>query len=461
MKASDMAISWRRRAEATASLREELERAARAQLRPPGGAGGRAGETAARHEGDAQALAARLQDAGKQLERAQGEGRDARRALDGSQTELRRARSRVDEAQALAERRLHEVTRLELELAAERDRSRELQAGEGQLQRLLSELSGVRGVQRDTQQQLERKEAEAESTRAELCQAVERLVQLETEVVAHDKKVKRYKVELKKCRSQAQQQQEEVSSCKEQISALESQLEKAKQGSLQELASREGRLEASRAELEAAREQLRVQEVELLAARSDGSRLHQESEQVISSVQGWLSQQRSAHEQLCGQVKQQGREISALTAQRDHLQDTVQLLAQKNAALSGELESCRADLERAKAEVERQETVVTQLRSRLHKQEHEQELELAEKAAVATDMHGRLRSHIQVTQQLNEQLSTMSKENLELRQSLRRQEMTRGDLGLAHAPLPYSRTTMPLRGSPRNPYAAETMQASL
>ncbi|XP_073763639.1 polyamine-modulated factor 1-binding protein 1 isoform X10 [Danio rerio] len=58
-------------------------------------------------------------------------------------------------------------------------------------------------------------------------------------------------------------------------------------------------------------------------ARTDSSRLHRESELVVTNVNQWVKEQKHTNEKLALKIKEQSRKIIHLTAERDHLQENV------------------------------------------------------------------------------------------------------------------------------------------
>ncbi|XP_051510570.1 polyamine-modulated factor 1-binding protein 1 [Myxocyprinus asiaticus] len=81
-------------------------------------------------------------------------------------------------------------------------------------------------------------------------------------------------------------------------------------------------------------------------ARSDSSRLHRESELVVTNVNQWVKEQKNTNEKLALKIKDQSRTIIHLTADRDHLQENVK-------SLQGEIRKLKAELEMEGMEAEK------------------------------------------------------------------------------------------------------------
>lgn len=81
-------------------------------------------------------------------------------------------------------------------------------------------------------------------------------------------------------------------------------------------------------------------------ARSDSSRLHRESELVVTNVNQWVKEQKHTNEKLALEIKDQSRKIIHLTAERDHLQENVK-------GLQGEIRRLKAELDKERMEAER------------------------------------------------------------------------------------------------------------
>ncbi|XP_061100597.1 polyamine-modulated factor 1-binding protein 1-like [Conger conger] len=148
----------------------------------------------------------------------------------------------------------------------------------------------------------------------------------------------------------------------EQLAALESREEEAV-GMKVELASlREGyhskanQVEALNSQLDMLKQRYRTaaSEVDVLrqslgTARTDSTRLQKESELVVSNVNQWVKEQKQANEKLGNTIKDQSKKIVHLTAEKDHLQGSVEALHRENRKLKAELDDSRIDAERLRA----------------------------------------------------------------------------------------------------------------
>ncbi|MBN3306306.1 PMFBP protein, partial [Amia calva] len=84
----------------------------------------------------------------------------------------------------------------------------------------------------------------------------------------------------------------------------------------------------------------------LANARSDSSRLHRESELVVSNINHWVKEQKEANEKLGNKIKEQSKQIVHLMAEKDHLQETMEALQRENRKLKAEVDERRIELER-------------------------------------------------------------------------------------------------------------------
>ncbi|GAA6072883.1 trichohyalin, partial [Tachysurus ichikawai] len=120
--------------------------------------------------------------------------------------------------------------------------------------------------------------------------------------------------------------------------------------------SKVAQLESSHAELDSVEQKFRasVSEVEVLRqalsdARTDSSRLHRESELVVTNVNQWVKEQKQANEKLGLKIRDQSKRIIHLTAEKDHLQENVEKLQAEIRRLRTEVDEQRMKAERYKA----------------------------------------------------------------------------------------------------------------
>ncbi|XP_062613772.1 golgin subfamily A member 5-like isoform X2 [Saccostrea cucullata] len=157
-------------------------------------------------------------------------------------------------------------------------------------------------------------------------------------------------------------------------------------------------------------------------SRSNGDRLHKESELVVQNVNTWVQEQ-----------KEQSKAIMTLTSEKEQLLDQVAQLQKQSNKMKIELEERRDESDRFKAlqnHSSHQQVILNQLRSRLEDHEHDQDQEVQSKIATIEDLHSRLKLNIDNIQQLNQQLSTLQKENHRLRNDLDREISSRQTLEL-------------------------------
>ncbi|XP_076879710.1 uncharacterized protein pmfbp1 isoform X2 [Brachyhypopomus gauderio] len=100
----------------------------------------------------------------------------------------------------------------------------------------------------------------------------------------------------------------------------------------------ERRMEAAATEVEELREALDE-------ARRDTSRLHHESELVVTNVNQWVKEQKETHEKFGLRIKDQSKRIVHLTAENDHLQERVEALQAQVRRLQAEVDGRRLEVE--------------------------------------------------------------------------------------------------------------------
>ncbi|KAL4630269.1 polyamine-modulated factor 1-binding protein 1 isoform X3 [Arapaima gigas] len=97
-------------------------------------------------------------------------------------------------------------------------------------------------------------------------------------------------------------------------------------------------LELMKQKLKTAANEVEVLRQSLGCARSDSSRLHKESELVVSNVNQWVKEQRKANEKLLIKIREQSKKIVHLTAEKDQLQESRE-------ELLGEIRKLKAQLD--------------------------------------------------------------------------------------------------------------------
>ncbi|XP_078073240.1 uncharacterized protein LOC144496130 [Mustelus asterias] len=179
--------------------------------------------------------------------------------------------------------------------------------------------------------------------------------------------------------------------------------------------------------------ELQAQKEVLEAVHRDNNRFHEENELMVLNVNKWISEQGIANETLGTKIKEQNQLVSHLTADKIHLQETVEVLSQDLKKVRAELEEKKNDTEQIQAlqsHSANQQVLLNQLRGLLENQEHEQKSHIAEKLATIEDMHNRLKSSIQSIQLLNQQLNTLNRENLKQKRELEKEQLCRRQLEL-------------------------------
>ncbi|XP_078254849.1 uncharacterized protein LOC144593221 [Rhinoraja longicauda] len=172
-------------------------------------------------------------------------------------------------------------------------------------------------------------------------------------------------------------------------------------------------------------EEVEAQKQALEAAQSDNSRLHEESELMVSSVKQWITEQGIANAILGRKIHEQNQLVSRLTVDNVCLKETIEKLNQELKKVKNELEERKNETEQIRAtrnNSARQQIVLNQLRSCQEDQEHEQGSLVAEKLAAIEDMHCRLKSSIESIQLLHQQLHTLDGEYLKQSRQLEKEQ---------------------------------------
>uniref|UniRef100_A0A3B1JVL0 Polyamine modulated factor 1 binding protein 1 n=1 Tax=Astyanax mexicanus TaxID=7994 RepID=A0A3B1JVL0_ASTMX len=183
--------------------------------------------------------------------------------------------------------------------------------------------------------------------------------------------------ELQKLHSESRLSQDEARTFEGRLSELNAQLARSQLWGQQQLAALQSREEevvvlkvemaslrenyhSKVAQVEALHTQLdsveqsysvALAEVEVLRqalgdARCDSSRLHRESELVVTNVNQWVKEQQT-NEKLGMKIRDQSKKIIHLTAEK-HLQETVEKLQAEIRKLKAELDERRMEAERYK-----------------------------------------------------------------------------------------------------------------
>ncbi|XP_056610698.1 polyamine-modulated factor 1-binding protein 1 isoform X2 [Triplophysa dalaica] len=273
------------------------------------------------------------------------------------------------------------VSKLMLELEQKRERGRqgvrEAAKAEQRARDLKLELATTQASHKESMELLAECSREVVAQRSEHVRLQQCLLQLTEERAAQEERVRQLSADLQKVHSDSRCSQEEARACEGRLVELHTQLARSQQWAQQQmtaLQSREKEVIMLKMEMASLRENYHAKvaqvedlysqmdavdqkhnaavcEVEVLRkclvdARCDSSRLHRESELVVTNVNQWLKEQKHTNEKLALQIKDQNRTIIHLTAERDHLQENVK-------GLQGEIRRVRAGLDNQRMEAER------------------------------------------------------------------------------------------------------------
>ncbi|KAI7814060.1 putative polyamine-modulated factor 1-binding protein 1 [Triplophysa rosa] len=304
------------------------------------------------------------------------------------QIQLQRCRKQLETKDTQAQKRNQEmsalqatVSKLMLELEQERERGRqgvrEAAKAEQRARDLKLELSTTQASHKECMELLAECSREVAAQRSEPVRLQQCLLQLTDERAAQEERVRQLSADLQKVHSDSRCSQEEARACEGRLVELHTQLARSQQWAQQQmtaLQSREKEVIMLKMEMASLRENYHAKvaqvedmysqmdavdqkynaavcEVDVLRkclgdARCDSSRLHRESELVVTNVNQWLKEQTHTNEKLALQIKDQSRTIMHLTAERDHLQENVK-------GLQGEIRRLRAELDYERMEAER------------------------------------------------------------------------------------------------------------
>ncbi|XP_056316773.1 LOW QUALITY PROTEIN: centrosome-associated protein CEP250 [Danio aesculapii] len=239
------------------------------------------------------------------------------------------------------------VCRLKLELEQQQESWKQADQRSNELR---LELSTAQASQKDYMELLAEYSREVSVQRSEQS----RLIQLTEDRAALEERVRLMTADLHRERTHNRSSQEEARACEGRLAELHTQLSHSQQWAQQQttaLQDREEELRMLKMEMAALRENYTatLSQVEVLSsqmdtvnqkyssalceanvlrqclgdARTDSSRLHRESELVVTNVNQWVKEQKHTNEKLALKIKEQSRKIIHLTAERDHLQENV------------------------------------------------------------------------------------------------------------------------------------------
>ncbi|XP_042584582.1 trichohyalin-like isoform X2 [Cyprinus carpio] len=265
------------------------------------------------------------------------------------------------------------VSRLKLDLEQEQERwrrgVREAAKADQRGRELRLELSTAQASHKEYMELLAEYSREVTAQRSEQARLQQCLIQLTEERETQEERVRQMSADLQRAHNETRCSQEEARVCEGRLAELHTQLTRSQQWAQQQMTALQARDEevltlkmdmaslrdnytAKVAQVEALLSQMdavsqkystAVCEADVLRqclgdARSDSSRLHRESELVVTNVNQWVKEQKHTNEKLALKIKDQSRKIIHLTAERDHLQENVKGLQREIRMLKAELE---------------------------------------------------------------------------------------------------------------------------
>ncbi|KAK3562218.1 hypothetical protein QTP86_030549, partial [Hemibagrus guttatus] len=341
----------------------------------------------------AQQEALRLQQGNKEL---QEEMSSTKETLTHMQEQLKEhsvtaqaLRVELAQEQARQQEQLDWVQRTcqrESSLETERDQLRtDLETVRKQLQEQLCELHSttlrLQEEEADKRTQLQERDARIQTFSQELTERSQEVTCLQQCLIQLEERKKNTELstKLQQLRSHSRLSQDETRAFETRLAELSGQLGHTQLWGQQQLVTLESReeelvllkvevsslrenyrskvaqLESLHAELDSVEQKYRASasEVEVLRqalsdARTDSSRLHRESELVVTNVNQWVKEQKQANEKLGLKIREQSKKIIHLTSEKDHLQENVEKLQAEIRRLRAELDEQRMEAGRYK-----------------------------------------------------------------------------------------------------------------
>ncbi|XP_033988117.1 trichohyalin-like isoform X2 [Trematomus bernacchii] len=317
-----------------------------------------------------------------------------------------------------------EVTRVELELAdTQKVHVALLRASEEELKEARREVE----VQREEAQRLQEEILKEEEKRRSAIREKQSLSAC----------VRQLSREMEELRSKQQVTEEELAARAEEARRMEGCLNEGKlaEGKIRSVAVRlesevlELRRNLQQAvdhKLEAEREKQEAQE-QLKETLIGKANLRCESQLVLTNVNRWISEQRASNESLSAQMKAQHKMLLILTEEKAHLQGANDTLKAEVKRLKEAADKKQRDMERFKARI--QDQGIRQDDRTLEKQGC-----VAHNLSKMEDMQTRLRSNLEAVGMLNQQLTSLSRENKRLRRQLEEEKSKRRQVALPPPP---------------------------
>ncbi|XP_073763640.1 polyamine-modulated factor 1-binding protein 1 isoform X11 [Danio rerio] len=314
-------------------------------------------------EAERQAAAARGLEA--DLQRAKKEKRQKEKECASLKTQLLQLREQLKEANTTCRDTGQELMRqqekLQLLEGGQRltqdqlsERVAELLEAEKAHRKLQAELKRTTDSLENTQLELQDSRSLLEHLKAEVSSSRQDLLGAQHEAAKLQQEKQQIREELNVCRESLLAMQSKARACEGRLAELHTQLSHSEQWAQQQtraLQDREEELLMLKMEMVSLRENYTatLSQVEVLNsqmdsvnqkyssavceadvlrqclgdARTDSSRLHRESELVVTNVNQWVKEQKHTNEKLALKIKEQSRKIIHLTAERDHLQENV------------------------------------------------------------------------------------------------------------------------------------------
>ncbi|CAB1339426.1 unnamed protein product, partial [Coregonus sp. 'balchen'] len=306
------------------------------------------------------ACQAQLQQCRRELESRVGQSHSHSQEMNVLQETVSRLRECVEEAQA-----------------SSRQGTMDTAAAQHSLRELRLELASTQASHRESMELLAEQSRETAGLRSELSRLQQRSSQLSEEREGQEERTRQLAAELHRLRTASRQSLDEARSCEGRLAELSAQLGRSQRWGQEQLVALEAREEEvvlMKVEMASLRENYHAKvdalhsqldsmehkystsanEVEVLRqslgnARSDSSLLHRESELVVTNVNQWVKEQKQGNEKLNLKIKDQSKKIIHLTAEKDHLQESVEGLHEEMKRLKAELDESRIEAERIRA----------------------------------------------------------------------------------------------------------------
>ncbi|XP_061093390.1 nuclear mitotic apparatus protein 1-like isoform X1 [Conger conger] len=414
--------------EERAALLESSLSAAREQLRERT-------EEEARQEQSVRTTQAQLRNAVQRARAAEEEATELRLMVERLQTDAGAVKESLKQAQQEAAGREQERQRAEVEHDGSRKEvlnlTRQLQQQEEAMRCLREELGQEHTRYQDQQRQLTKLKTYMENMETEL-------EHLRIKQTGDANTARCYEDSLTKQKADLQEATDSLTACKEDLQRAEESIASLQQERSLLKDEVEAKAECLKTEqclfrekLEAAAAELETQRLAAQQAREDNARLRQESQLAVASVNRWIREQKMANEGLAGKIKEQNKLLTIVSAEKDHLQETkdaMEVDLRKQRAVIDENKKEIGHLKAIHSHSANQQALLNQLRGRLEVEEIERESLMTRNLCQIEGMQARLKANMESITLLNEQLSTVSAENAELRRLLEQERAQRRQL---------------------------------